>query len=119
MTDPKTVGEVLARIQELRLAEAVYQELVDHLTPLISTDTHEPVKGIASPFHPDGVVPEEVVINVQHELLERLEVLHKQVAVLNGKSISGAKAPAKKKAPLRKTKRRKASVRKDKKEDNA
>ena len=109
MPEPKTLGEALDRLAEIQDKEAVYKELVEHLTPLISTDSLKPEKGIMSPRLANEPIDEGVIIGVQNELKAKLAELKKEANKLRGLGVARRtvkKAPKKvpKKAPKRRMK---------------
>jgi hypothetical protein len=101
MPEPKTLGEALDRLAEIQDKEAVYNALVEHLTPLISTDSHKPEKGIMSPRLANVPIDEGIIIGVQNELKKVLRDLDKEAKQLRSLGVGRRII---KKAPKRRSK---------------
>jgi hypothetical protein len=105
---PATIGEVLSEVNSRRRQIAVYEELVSHLTPMLSTDSHEPTKGIKSPLEPDTGIDEDTIADVQKALSDKIGALQKEIDVLMGAAVQAKALPAKKGAPKRSAPKRQA-----------
>lgn len=107
-----TVGEIIEQLELLERKRAVYDDVVMFLSQFISTDTHQPQKGIKSPIGSEEVIPEDIVELVRDEQQSRLEKLTTEINRLLKKPTQATKALAKsRRAPAK----RRTNVKKKKK----
>lgn len=106
MPEPKTFGEALDRLGELQDKTTVYKELIGFLTPMISTDSHQPEKGIMSPRVANAPIDEGIVLIVQKELAAKVAEMDKESTKLRGLAVAAKKAAIKKKATKKPPQRR-------------
>lgn len=110
-TKNRTVGDILDELGGLERKRAVYEDVVLFLSQFISTDTHQPQKGIKSPIGGEEVIPEDIIELVRAEQQDQIAEIAKEISALRGRPTQGSKAspkktPAKKKAPKRKAPRK-------------
>jgi hypothetical protein len=111
--EPKTYEEIFEAVSQLELKEAVYTEVSTFLDRFLTTDTHTPEQGIASPVRPWEVVPEDMIHEVKDEVSQICDNIQAEIRKLKGLKLNGApkrstkSTKAKRKAPQRK--RRKSS----------
>jgi hypothetical protein len=83
-----TIADIIEEINALKREQTVYSEIITFLSQFISSDTHQPNKGMQSPVGGELVIPEASIDLIKIRIAEIINDIEKQIESLTKKSVN-------------------------------